>query len=218
LEQWVHHFKYFAGMIERKLAEKAVGAFLFDNILIVGFVDCKIDETCHPGSGPAEDRPLAPQHVDADILQESVYSGYTKSHGLKVLTVTFPNGLISCLYGPISSRGNDNKALNLSHLNGDMIRLQPEVTAAWQRGEDMLYYSIYGDVIFPLLLCITGHHRRPIRGALNEQEDTENNAMNHVRVTAEWPLLCFLNGSKSSRYFNIIPPTLEQYLRIDDDG
>ncbi len=102
MEQWFHHFEYFAGMIERKLAEKAVGAFLFDIFLIVGFVDCKIDETCHhPGSGPAEDRPLAPQHVDADILPESLYSGYTKTHGLKVLTVMFPNGLISAFMVPL---------------------------------------------------------------------------------------------------------------------
>jgi hypothetical protein len=87
-----------------ELAEKAVGGLLFDNFRIVGFVDCKIDETCRPGSGPAEDRPLAPWYEDADLLQEYVYSWYTKSHGLKILTVTFPNSLIGCLYGPISAR------------------------------------------------------------------------------------------------------------------
>jgi hypothetical protein len=30
-------------------------------------------ETCHPKSGPAEDRQGALRHGDADIMQESVY-------------------------------------------------------------------------------------------------------------------------------------------------
>jgi hypothetical protein len=87
LEQCVHHFVHFAGMIEQKLAEKAVGGLLFDNFCIIGVADCKINETCHPGSGPAEGRPLSPRY---DILHESVYSGYTKSHGLKSFNCDAP--------------------------------------------------------------------------------------------------------------------------------
>ncbi len=78
MEQWTEYFPDFAAMIERKLADEAYGGLLFDNFCIVGFVDCKIVETCRPGSGPAEDRPGAPCHKDADLVQESVYSGYTK--------------------------------------------------------------------------------------------------------------------------------------------
>jgi hypothetical protein len=65
-----------------------------NNFRIIGFADCKITETCHPGSGPAQDRQQASRHDDAQILQESVYSGYVRHHGLKILTVVFPNGLI----------------------------------------------------------------------------------------------------------------------------
>jgi hypothetical protein len=180
LEQWVHHFEYFSGMIEHKLAAEAVSELLFENFCFVGFVDCKIDETCRPGSGPAEDRPLAPQHDDADTLQKSVYSGYKKSHGLKVLSVTFPNGSIGCLYGSISAPENDDGVLNLSNLNRDMIRLQLRVTATRHCGKVMLYYSIYGDAIFSLLLCITARNGRPIRGDLNKREDAENNDMKRV--------------------------------------
>jgi hypothetical protein len=156
-EQWKDYFPDFAAMIEEKLGDEAYGGLLFDNFL--GFVDCKIVETCRPGSGPAEDRPGAPRHEDADIIQESVYSGYAKRHSLKILTVTLPNGLMGALYGAISARENDNGALNLSNLNLDMMRLQPEVTQARQNKEDMLYFSIYGDAIFPLLNCITGRQR-----------------------------------------------------------
>jgi hypothetical protein len=37
------------------------------------------------------------------------------------------SGFIGCLYGPFSARENNNVAINLSNLNGDMICLQPEV-------------------------------------------------------------------------------------------
>ena len=70
-------------------------------------MDCKVDETCTPGTGPLTDKELAPRHPGAEILQRSVYSGYLKRHGLKVLTVVFPNGIKAYLYGPISAREND---------------------------------------------------------------------------------------------------------------
>jgi hypothetical protein len=62
-------------------------------------------------SCPAEVRTLASWHEDAGILQESVYSGYIKCNILKILTVTFPSGLIGCLYGSISTCENNNGVL-----------------------------------------------------------------------------------------------------------
>ncbi len=73
LEQWKENFTTFAGVIECKLGEEAYGGLQFNNFRIIGFVDCKISETCHPGSGPAEDRQRAPRHDNAWILQESGY-------------------------------------------------------------------------------------------------------------------------------------------------
>jgi hypothetical protein len=75
----------FAGVIECKLGEEAYRGLQFNNFnnfRIIGFVDCKISKTCHPGSGPAEDQQLAPRHEDAWILQESIYSGYIRCYGL----------------------------------------------------------------------------------------------------------------------------------------
>jgi hypothetical protein len=51
----------------------------------------QIDETCAPGSGPMTDEKLADQWEEADVIQEAVHSGYVKAHGIKVLTVLFPN-------------------------------------------------------------------------------------------------------------------------------
>jgi hypothetical protein len=67
MERWVASFPDFNYRIKRKLAQEEYGGLLFDNFRIFGFVDCKILETCRPGSGPAEDRPGAPRHEDADL-------------------------------------------------------------------------------------------------------------------------------------------------------
>jgi hypothetical protein len=179
MEQWAEYFPDFAVMIEGKLADEAYSRLLFDNNRIIGFVDWKIVETCQPGSGPAEDR------HGHNVM--SVYSGYTKHHGLKILTVTLPNGLIGALYDAISTRKNDNSALNLSNLNVDMMRLQPDVIQARRNGEDMLYYSIYDDAIFPLLNCITGCNRQPFQGEQTEREEAENASMCWVHISAERP-------------------------------
>jgi hypothetical protein len=159
MECWVASFPDFANRIERKLAQEEYGGLLFDNFHIFGFVDFKIVETCHPGSGPAEDQPGAPRHEDADLIQECVYMGYVKKHGLKILTVAPPNGLIGGLYGPVIAQENDIGTLNLSNLNQELMLLQPDVMEARENGEDMLYYSLYGDSIFPLLNCIVSWHR-----------------------------------------------------------
>ena len=187
LEQWKDNFPTFASFIEQKLGEEAYGGLQFNNFRIIGFVDCKISETCCPGSGPAEDRQLAPRHDDAEILQESVYSGYVRRHGLKILTVVFPNGIIGYLYGPISARENDNGALNGSELNQHLIDLQDEITRARERGEQVLYFSLYGDAIFPLLHCITRRHRAPIGGQLNARQIAEDSGMSRIRTSVEWP-------------------------------
>ncbi len=217
-------------------------------------MDCKISETCRPGSGPAEDRQQAPRHDNAQILQESVYSGYVRHHGLKILTVVFPNGLIVYVYGPISARENDNGALNGSELNQHMIDLQEEIMQAREQGEQILYFSFYGDAIFPILHCITRRQRATIGGQLTARHIAEDRGMSQIRTSAEWPyetvtnLLhvlhskynkhflrrnrtvndiihkqlrvvfflynCYvcLNGSKFSRFFDVQPPSLEDYL------
>jgi hypothetical protein len=187
LERWKDNFPIFASVIERKLGEEAYGGLQFDSFRIIGFIDCKICETSRPGSGPAEDWPLAPRHEDADILQESVYSGYIRCHGLKILSVVFPNVMIRYVYGPMSGRENDIGALNMSQLNHYMIDCQDEVTQARQQGEDLFYYSFYGDGIFPILHCITRRHRAPIGGQLTVRQIAKDTAMSRLRTSAELP-------------------------------
>ncbi len=92
---------------------------------------------------------MVPRHPEADVLQELVYSGYPKCHGLKVHTMVFPNGLIGCL----SARENDCSALNFSILNAEIMQIQPEVAEARVHGENVLYFLLYGDEIYPYCIA-----------------------------------------------------------------
>ena len=257
LARWVHLFPDFADAIAAKLNSPEYGNLVFRFFRIMGFLDCKIDETCTPGSGPVIDEPLSARHPEFPILQEAVFSGYLKRHGLKVLTVVFPNGIIGFLYGPISARENDIGLLNLSGLNQNLMALQPEVTLARLAGEHRMYYALFGDSIFPYLECICKRHLAPHGGELGAEEVAENHAMNSVRTSAEWPyetvttlfhvmrskhnkkmltrqrepnttlfaqlrVVFFLyncyvcmNGSKFQKFFDMEPPTIEEYLTAE---
>jgi hypothetical protein len=67
----------------------------------------------------------------------------------------FSNGITGYLYGPISGRENDIAVLNMSWVNTQLLMLQEEVTAALARGEDVVYFALFSDSIFPYHLCIT---------------------------------------------------------------
>ena len=47
---------------------------------IVGLFDCRNQRTLVPGAGPAGDYVGAPRYPDADLMQQSVYTGYKKLH------------------------------------------------------------------------------------------------------------------------------------------
>ncbi len=201
LEQWNDNFPTFAGVIERKLGEEAYGGLQFNNFRIIGFVDCKISETCRPGSGPAEDRQQALRHDDAWILQESVYSGYVRRHGLKNLSVVFPNGLIGYVYGPISARENDNGALNGSELNQHMMDLQVEVMQAREQGEQVYFFLFMAMPFFYFTLY---------------NSSTQSSYWRAIDSTSSLELFFFiyncytcLNGSEFSRFFDVQPPSLK---------
>jgi hypothetical protein len=130
LQRWAHLFPEFSEIITRKLNMLQYGGLVFESCRLIGFLDCKFDETCAPGSRPMTDEELADHWPDADLIQEAVYSGYVKAHDIKVLTFLYPNGITGYLYGPISGRENDIAVLNMSWVDTQLLLLQEEVTAA----------------------------------------------------------------------------------------
>jgi hypothetical protein len=216
-------FGEFAEAIRRKLNRPQYGELLFEDVRIVGFLDCKIDETWTPGTGPMNPEELAERRPCAEIIQRALYSGYLKIHGLKVLTVVFSNGIIAYLYGPVSTRENGIGLLNLSWLNEHLVALQPEITAAEANGDNLLYFSLYGDKIFPYLQRITHAHEPPLGGQLQPRQRLEVLAMNSLRTSVEWPygditlLFKVMRSKHQKRYFlstGLVNMSLHQQFRV----
>jgi hypothetical protein len=152
-----------------------------------------------------------------------MYSGYLKRHGLKVLTVVFPNGIIAYLYGPISARENNIALLNMSWLNEHLIALQPEIAERRANGENILFFSLFGDRIFPYLMCITHAHEAPLGGVLPQWLVAENLAMNSLRTSVEWPygdiivLFHIMQHKHNKKYFlstGLLNVALHQQFRV----
>ncbi len=75
----------------------------------------------------------------------------------------------------------------MSWLNYHMVALQPDITMWRAQGGNVLYYSLYGDKIFPYLMCITHAHEAPLGDQLTDLAYTEKRAMNSLQTSVEWP-------------------------------
>ncbi|PXF47633.1 hypothetical protein BWQ96_02612 [Gracilariopsis chorda] len=126
----------------------------------VGFIDCPKIEMCRPGG-------LASN-------QRSCFSGHTRKHCLKYLTISTPDGLIFYLYGPEVGRRHDMTVMRRSDIESNMeSSLVIEGTQ----------YYVYGDPAFGL---------RPwLQTAFDRENATEdelkyNCSMNTIRTSVEW--------------------------------
>jgi hypothetical protein len=118
MERWINDFPHFAERIRQKLARpyKKVNPrtgqttvhqgihFAPGDFAIAWFIDCNITKTCVVWSGPDGDYDGAQRREGWYYAQRSIYTGWKKCHGVKVLTVMLPNGLTATIYGPCSVR------------------------------------------------------------------------------------------------------------------
>ena len=113
MRRFIRQFPDFASCLEKKVekprvirgrdgVEREVPGRLFVNgdFNIVGMFDCRIQKTNVPGTGPGKDGHHRP---DAYDIQEAVYSGHKKIHGVKAFTCMLANG-VSFMHRPISAR------------------------------------------------------------------------------------------------------------------
>ena len=118
----------------------------------IGFIDCSIFESNTPGTGPVGDWVDAPRKPRCDDIQRSVYTRFKKLHGLKVVTVLFPNG-ISFIFGPASARRDDNHVTYMAGIHDLLIQLNNELVGA-QAGAANGYYKLLSDAGFARQECI----------------------------------------------------------------
>lgn len=94
ISSWKNEFPIFSNVIKTQLIKNGCNHLNRSDIVnkIIGYIDNTNFSTCVPGGGPTADGPNAPRNDP--LIQEAAYSGYKHIHGIKIQTITFPNGLI----------------------------------------------------------------------------------------------------------------------------
>jgi hypothetical protein len=119
-----------------KTSNDIIGGLNHCPLPIFGFIDCSIDKTCRPHSGPDGNYVGAPRKEFQDEYQRAVYTGFKKFHGIKMETLELPNG-ISTVFGLTSARIHDvGRVLQMSQFDNFLVALQA--------GQPTKYYA-FGD-------------------------------------------------------------------------
>ena len=110
---------------------------------LFAFIDCTIDKVCRPRSGPAGNYIGAPRREHEQEVQESVYTGFRKYHGIKNEVLELPNG-ISTVYGPTSARIHDvGGVMQMSNLDNFLTELQVNEPVKYMALGDSAYCANY---------------------------------------------------------------------------
>jgi len=210
------------------------------SFLPFAFLDGNCTSSSTPGTGPAHPGPGAPRRPNAALIQESFFTGWTYTHGIKHLTLDGPDGLALFCWGPASIRRNDLWLLHNSHANFFVGQAQLHVHLAARK-------VMYGDSIFPWRDCLRSRHHATIADPLKVWKDDVDRGLSSSRELVEhhygeadqqWPYMAYdpklkignkdlaslytskmllrnfyvcLYGNKTSERFANTPPELEAY-------
>ncbi len=206
---------------------------------VFGFIDNTLNPTCRPGSGPNGDGPNAPRYNRE--IQEAFYTGWKKLNGMKYQTVNLPNGMIMHAYGGVSIRHNDSWSLRMSDINGIVSRAQEgspvqyimygDSAYTWMSHLKSRYVAALGD-------NLTQRERDEDIAMSSVRESIE---WDYGRIKSLWKTIdykkmlrigdglvsdifitamlfpnahCTMNGSQTTSYFNLMPPTLEEWTHL----
>jgi hypothetical protein len=120
---------------------------------IFAFIDCSIDKVCRPRSGPDGDYIGAPRKEHEQEVQESVYTGFKKYHGIKNEVLELPNGICT-LFGPTSARIHDvGGVMQMSNLDNFLTELQADQPNKYIAFGDGAYNANYLNCEYILSYC-----------------------------------------------------------------
>jgi len=205
-----------------------------DEFRVFGLLDDSSLPTARPGPGRSNDT-----EVDT---QRTVYSGYFKKHGLKCQLVYLPNGLIGSVF-ITEIRQNDNGVQNMSGLNNHLLRvlhgnfigalapalycdgifsLLPTIIPRYTNNPtaDERLLNLRMSSIRECIEWVFADHHQFFR--LFHTRDTLRLRRQGVKVRRMFLSSFFvqnclycLNGRRC-RWFGQIPPTLSEYLPLDE--
>ena len=107
-------------------------------------------------------------------MQNVVYSGHKRIHGLKYQGIVFPNGIQPFPYGPICGSRHDSHMLRESRVIDVLRRVC--------RGRLGVDYVLFGDSAYPISRFLL----RMFKGQMTPAQQAFNNDMGPLRVSVEW--------------------------------
>ncbi|XP_027058559.1 uncharacterized protein LOC113685269 [Pocillopora damicornis] len=186
----------------------------------IGFIDGTVRPICRPGE-----------------LQRVVYNGHKRVHALKFQSFTLPNGMIANMYGPVEGRKHDAGMLADSGLLNDLQRFAFSTT-----GQPMCLYGdpayplrihlqapFRNAVLTPAMQAFNSSMsavRESVEWLFGDivnyfkfmdfHKNLKIGLSSVGKMYIVSALLCnahtCCNGNQTSEYFNLEPPTLEEYF------
>ena len=202
-----------------------------------------LDDTGFRTQAPA--RTLRRRYGLTQDVQRAFYSGYFSGHGLKVQAVTLPNGLFGSIF--VSSlRISDCGLQNMSGLDSYLSTLFRDHDLQIADANNQLP-ALYADGVFPNLATIVARFSNGTerQQRINTRMSSVRQSIEHLFALHHQTFALFtipnrlkllLNGRYVSKmvlmsffmlncftcfnevgYFEIRPPTIEEYLSLDEE-
>jgi hypothetical protein len=134
---------------------------------VCGFIDGTLRKTCRPS-----------------FFQKLLYGGHKQSHGIQFQSVLLPDGLLACMFGPITGNRNDSYMLAKSQLIPTLHQFMPEGDEEHGGNTNGEVNDVfYGDAAYPQSMYLFGGHRSPQPGSREARWNTE---MSKVCEVVEW--------------------------------
>lgn len=214
LGQWAQELPQFCA---------AISAITGEDNRVFGFLDGTFRPTARPSGNNA--------------VQRAVYSGYKRGCGLKFQAVVLPNGIIADLFGPVTGRHHDGYMVERSRLRERLAEMQQGIDPPCRLYADAAYAPFE-------FLCrahrmprieqerdenrVMSTARVTIEWAFGQVVDVfafcdfkKNFKLQLQPVGKLYPVAVFLTnvrtclyGSNISKYFDVLPPSLERYLHV----
>ena len=243
---WHPYFPAFADAIRRKLNAKSppIGEpghfeFVAGEFRIAFFFDCNVCPISAPGTGPRGTGADAGR--DNNDEQRAFYNKWKCFHGIKWLTIEGPNGMVIFMYGPDSFVRNDCRLVNESGINelledcqqddvlifacyGDRIFVNNTCIARAFEGEDLTDVEVAINKAFTSLRVSIewDYGLTSIKFPLtqywqkNKIKASPLQSRQYFVATLMRNALVCLYGSITASYFDVRPPTLEEYFNVQN--
>lgn len=222
IAMWVPSFPMFRNKIYAYLKKKKLrtragiqrvvqwnheGAPTREEFNVCSFTDCCIYKCCRLGSGPAHPNEDAPRRPFAYVMQRALWDGHHRTHAIKMLTQSGPNGMTLGTYGPTSAYEQDPTLYQWSDWDDFVCDLcLQHFGKIFASYPDSIFHGYWYD-------CIRTRHEPLVTLGLflTGAEENENDNFNSARESIE------LGYGRSEQLFPLLTVKSARKLGVDAD-